>query len=807
MLKKRIKILFGGVVFFVILILGTQLYVKTHRKELAEYALEQINNQLTADLSVNLEEVDISILDNFPQISLSFPDLEIKSQKTKQSVIQVSFLELTFSIIDVLFNKPRIEALVLSDGKVNLIKDTKGYLDFDLISKKKDTPIQLGFNHIILNDISIQYKDYTFSNTPNTDLQILFNHFKVQMSIENNIINGDCSGEVLLDHLNTGGQSYFSQSEAELSGAFSYDLVKQLLKVDKLNHSIAGMEASSFGSLDFKEKGYSRIDWTIKDIEMGRRDWHKLCDHLHLESNYNHYWTEGDLKANVQFQGIVARWKNPKVIIEIFGEKVKLQDGVMAAGLNDFAFNFILDNGKLKFSTDSLLLTSFAGNFDAKIGYDNTSLEDFWVDLSGDFDLGVAKKADLLPELVSSLNGKYSSNRFRVYRRDNQWYVSGSGKLINLNLSYGEYDFKCNESLLSVDNESVIFSSESFSLNDQKGAMNLIYDIKSTHISGGIDLKNFNLNKLIAASEGPINLHDKIQFNLRLKGEDIQYNNLRIESLDMHLKNEKGYFASSGYKLKMMGGIWQGSGQVHQFQDDNLYFKLDGRCQNVDLNALFNQMDNFNQDAIKAEQLRGFATSDYQVDFQYDNQLNLLTQTIDFKGDVQIQKGELVKFRPMMALSSYIEIEELKHIKFSDVNNRLEIYDGIIHLPKTRINSNAFNIELFGTHSFENIVDYDLRLHLGDILSRKKKKFQNHASFDTEGRASLYLKMQGDIRDPKVRYNSRAVSTKVKEDFKKQGKSLKKAFRKEFGKNHRLNTELEDEHEDEELEYIEWDDK
>ena len=41
--------------------------------------------------------------------------------------------------------------------------------------------------------------------------------------------------------------------------------------------------------------------------------------------------------------------------------------------------------------------------------------------------------------------------------------------------------------------------------------------------------------------------------------------------------------------------------------------------------------------------------------------------------DIQINDGELIDFEPMLLMSDYISVEELKRIRFNTLENQIEV--------------------------------------------------------------------------------------------------------------------------------------
>ena len=103
------------------------------------------------------------------------------------------------------------------------------------------------------------------------------------------------------------------------------------------------------------------------------------------------------------------------------------------------------------------------------------------------------------------------------------------------------------------------------------------------------------------------------------------------------------------------------------------------------------------------------------------------------------------------------------------------------------ITSSAISISASGTHTFENIIDYHLKLLLSDVLSRKAKKAKKEneefgvIADDGLGKTNIFISMKGPINNPKIGYDGKGAQQKIKNDLVQEKQSLKKILNQEFG--------------------------
>ena len=198
----------------------------------------------------------------------------------------------------------------------------------------------------------------------------------------------------------------------------------------------------------------------------------------------------------------------------------------------------------------------------------------------------------------------------------------------------------------------------------------------------------------------------------------------------------------------------------------------------IDIQQLFTSFNNFSQSFIVDENLSGKLGGKASFSACWDNHLNFIPSSLTAQADVEIINGELLKFEPMLSLSKYINVEELKHIKFKTLKNTIYIYDQNIRIPEMLINTSAFNIALSGTHSFDNDFDYRLRVALSDVLfkkaKRKKKEIEDYLIMENDAEKTVIpVSIIGNPDDFNVEFDSKRAFDLIKENLQQQGTEMK----------------------------------
>jgi hypothetical protein len=155
--------------------------------------------------------------------------------------------------------------------------------------------------------------------------------------------------------------------------------------------------------------------------------------------------------------------------------------------------------------------------------------------------------------------------------------------------------------------------------------------------------------------------------------------------------------------------------------------------------------------------------------------------------DIKIEDGELLNYAPMKGLSRFLKVSDLDDVKFATLHNHIEVKDRVVHIPAMEIKSSALNIIASGEHTFDNVIDYHIRLLLSQILSQKAKKAKKEneefgvVEDDGLGRTNLYVNVTGTVDNPVYTYDAKGVKAKLAVDFLKEKKNLKNILNDEFG--------------------------
>ena len=195
---------------------------------------------------------------------------------------------------------------------------------------------------------------------------------------------------------------------------------------------------------------------------------------------------------------------------------------------------------------------------------------------------------------------------------------------------------------------------------------------------------------------------------------------------------------------------------------------------NINIRNSFKSFKNFGQDFVKEQHIKGVGSAELSIESYWKPNYVLDKKKLSISSSLSIEKGELIDFKPLESLSSYISLNELKHVKFSKLENNINVMDELIIIPTMEIKSSALSILLSGTHSFNQEINYEITLLLSEILSKTfRKDNTNITEFGEEkkdGKSfnTVYFKMNGTTENPKITLDKIRFMEDIKKTVEKE---------------------------------------
>jgi hypothetical protein len=436
-------------------------------------------------------------------------------------------------------------------------------------------------------------------------------------------------------------------------------------------------------------------------------------------------------------------------------------------------------------SGDLALNISFAGKIKDLPRYNSTAL--YKVKASGDIELkDVEFRLKHNPLKFKNINGAFSLHDNNVNVASLEGNISSSDFKLNgvfrnfltyLLIPGQDADVDANLTSSEIDLDELLSNKSATAENDTS------YKLKFNPrlvCNLNVDIGKLHFRKFAATKmKGAIRLSDQV-----ITGKDLSFNS--------------------------MSGTVLMDASINASRKDSVIISCNANCTKLDITQLFYELENFDQSTMTDKNVKGKVSAGIQFKSSWTTDLEINSKSVVSTSDITIENGELNDFRPILALSKYLKLADLKHIKFSTLKNQIRICNRKIYIPDMEIKSSALNLTGSGVHDFDNMVDYRLQLLLSDMLGKKVKDQSSEfgqVEDDGLGRTKLYLCMKGLVDDPKFSYDKKGVAEKIKTEIKNERQNLKSLLSAEFSRKKEPAASTSTQKKKKEEMQIDWDDK
>lgn len=816
---KRIKRIF----FYVIIIAffafvtgaGAAYYYKD---QIIQHIVEQINKKLATP--INVARIDLDLLSQFPYLAVSFENVTIDEavEGSTDYLAVADKLFCSFSPLDILRGNYSIQRIELKDATVFIRFDENGNHNFSIF-KPKDAAAPVGFEleNISLNNVEVFYSDKKHNNRVHAHLSNMI----ANLGYADSLYSIKVKGGLLMHNVGLGSQSFLKEKDLVANLSLQY--------LEQNKDLIIGNSEIEISGSDFQISG--KVGLTSNDIQLAfeakKSDVQTILSLV--PSGYSKPFEKYQSKGNVYLSGNVegkTTGNGPTMSLDFGFENASLFEPELDLSLANLSFSGSLSLKQLKLlHTGELKLESIAGQLGNNPFESNLEITNFnnpSINASFKGNLDVDKLVSFLPnsgianaqgsiQASVSIEGKVEDFKTRVGA--NRITTSGQLDLRGISLDFGEEKLPLrnlsgallfNKADLAIDNLSGYWGQSDFML--QGYFMNVVSYLAFSDQPVGIeaDLKStfLNVDELLSNPVGSsgqayrFNISENLYVNFNCDIETVKFRRFTGNNLLGELKVKNQVANASKISFKTMGGDIVLAGIVDASMPDSVEVQLTSSLSEVEVDSIFYIFEDFNQNFITHKHLKGKFTAKVESSIIFDRYLRLAPNRLVADITATATNGELNNFEPMNELAPYVQNQgNLMALRFEKIKNDFHIENSTIFIPGMVVGTNVRDLELTGTHTFDQHIDYHVAVPIRNAKVDSDEAF-GAVEEDDSGQSRLHLRIKGTTSKYSISYDTRAVGNQLVRNFKKEIEELKLAF-KEKGK--KKKAELSEE-------YFDWED-
>ncbi|WP_371824267.1 AsmA-like C-terminal region-containing protein [Lutibacter sp. A64] len=796
-MKKIVKGLGIFILVIIIALIATPFIFKDKIKTIV---LKTINENVDATVAFN--EVDLSLLKNFPKASITIDNLNIvnKAPFENDTLFNADNFILKMSIKELFKGNEdpiSIESFSSENAKVAIIFNKDGVANYD-IALKNDTENNTSEN----SSFEVNFQNYTIKN-----LQFIYldesTNTKVILDSIYHEGSGDFKNQLLdLDTKTTANLSFEMDNKSYLKNiALSLDAVLGLdlensIYTFKENKALINQLPLEFdGFIKLMDAG-QQYNLSFKTATSSFKNFLGLVPETY-SGNLNQVKTTGDFMVNGTVNGNLTETTIPKFDVEITSNNASFQYPDLPKSVKNILINtrIINQTGIVKdtyVNLDKLSFTIDEDVFNAKATIKNIT-ENALVnaELKGVVNLANITKAYPV-KLEKPLSGILKANAITSFdmnsvEKSQYQNIKNSG---SISLTDFNYEGPEMAKLFKINQAEIVFNPTQINLK-QFNAETGSSDLKVTGVLDnfyGFLFKdqvlkgNFNLNSnkfvvsdfmtttaadttTVATSEA-LKIPSFLDCSLTAKATTVVYDNLNLKGVSGNLTIKDESVLLNNLNMSAFGGKISLNGKVST-KEATPKFEMDLGLDAVNIAESFTQLDMLKSIAPIANTILGKLNSTIKLSGNLTNEMtpDLKTLSGDLLGQLLNPELKTSNSKLLSALSSNVNFIDLEKLNLDNLKMALSFENGQVQLKPFTIKHQDITAEIGGTHGFDQSMNYTLKFdvpakYLGTEATNLLAKLTPSDASKIES-IPVNANLTGSFLNPKVSTDLKQATTNL----------------------------------------------
>jgi hypothetical protein len=789
--------------------------------KVAEIVLKSLNKNLSTKLDIG--SFRLSFLRKFPKASLELKNVVVHSSPgfnaaafkgiNTDTLLSARFVSAEFKLTDIYKGIYNIERIAVRTGRLNIYSDTAGHVNYN-ISIKSDTPltdnITINLERINLTDISTYYNDLSIRLITNGVIKT--GRFKSR--IDGDKIDLTAIADLRINRFQLYGTEITKPVVARLDLALESTKKGYLFKKGKL--TVEDWDFGLNGSVS--AENFLDLKVTGKNVDISKIRSYFPERYAKMVAEYD---PSGLMQVTSSIKGVLSHTSNPHIEIKALLENGRIMYRKSNLTINDVSFEAFFTNGaKNLLETGVIKIT----NVKSKLGSGEyrgsvviSQLKDpvaeillkgrvFPGELKEFFNLQALStasgSADVDLKLISNMKlpekltlshiidlkpeANLTFNSINLGLKNDSLLITEINGNINVGTSIQANDLRFNYKgqKIKIDGE---FTNLPEWLDGRSVKLIAMADISLNRLAPELYLNYTHPSEKSGEEERAFKMPDNLILEINFKIDSLDYKTFSSSKIDGSLTYKPGLLTLKSLNMNALDGTIAGNGFVFQSGNKSLITKGNFDVDGIDINKTFITFHNFGQEFLKSENIRGSLSGSLELLLPLDSMLSPQIKSLTAEGKYLLTNGSLVNFEPVKELASFVELSDLEKISFQQLENDFFIRNNFLYIPQMDVKSSVADLSVNGKHSFDNEYEYHVKIHLSEILSKKRKKNRSNVTEfgvvedDGLGRTSLLLKIIGKGESIKVGYDIKAAGSKVKDNIKSERQTLKTILNQEYG--------------------------
>ncbi|MBJ7429605.1 MAG: hypothetical protein JHD28_11730, partial [Bacteroidia bacterium] len=361
-MKPFFKILLASILLLLFAAAVFVGYLLNNKRILTNFVIEQINQNLNAELKV--KSSDVTIFQHFPNVSLDLVGVSLQTKT--DNILTANHLYFGFNIKDILNKNYHIQIITLDSATINLKIDENGKSNLDIVkgsneTESKNTNFLIDLEKVKLKRLNLNFNDLL----SNQQYQAQINEAEFDGSFKNTEFELNAYADAFVNKIASSNVNFVKDKSVVLKANIAVNNSKKTyafknaeLKVNELNlllnGLITGKQVGSEIQMDFDSKKISIASlFSLLPIK--------------IPAEVLAYQSKGNVFFKGSINGLISPVTNPKVLVNFGVSNGSIHNQKLNIELSNISMIGKFDNGSKQNLTTSTLVMN---NIKAKLAND-----------------------------------------------------------------------------------------------------------------------------------------------------------------------------------------------------------------------------------------------------------------------------------------------------------------------------------------------------------------------------------------------------------------------------------------------------
>lgn len=789
-----------------IVLTAGSLYVlfTAYRHQITQVATEELKQRY--GITLHASRARVSIISDWPNVSVQLRDVAAVGESFPGSGITAGSMAFSMNIRELLNRRIVIRSLVLRDGQIVFTKPTEEEPAAEQTTVSADSSgehFDFQIRKIRLKNMRMVYR----SPLQGQRFDVVFEDDVIRLKQYSDGVEATLSGEAFSNGLTFRAKrgEFLHGAEMQLRLHMHYSTRDNLLCVRPGSRAqVDGQSYDVCALLKFGEEKEINLDVSTRNVTVEQI---KQIVNPRIRKTLSHYEVKGPLNGRVTLVAPIGKREEPALIIRAGTERNVVRIGSSRIPYKDVAFRAKIvsvdhsgkkgDISKASVTFEHVSGKVFDFPFTAWVkvtnlqrpyltvrGKMNINAADINLSVKNEFELqghahayirysGYAEKVNreefLSDRMRLTADLRLMNLRYREKKRPYVYTLNGNARVKGMDVSFDDLKISTavGDARLKGTAEqfvkylfgytngfraTLIAHSDSINLNpvlmkpkqDRLAAM-AVADSAQTGKTAVLPVSAENGQSRIQSHKETLS---RFLFDVDLHAKKMVMRRVHAEDAKMRLGYHDDTLEVTSLRLYTCGGRIDAKGEVAGFTR----VKADLAVQGLDVNAMFSQFENFGQETILSDNLRGKISLEAKFDSQLDDNMEVIGETMSGEVRLSLKDGQLINFGPIEKLSNFLfKNRDFSRVSFSELNETFQVRGFEMTINELEIGSNILNL-----YVVNGIYNFKGESHINVLLpwNNLKKRSWDHVP-------ELSGKKAGQAKGVKLNFSGPANKMKV----------------------------------------------